>query len=420
MDFTLEAIIREGLPAPEPDLARQLAHADAWATSPVPRERLLAVNELAASFFQTAFPGSWAQPYLAERLHTDLTGDPGWRPGLAPNTWNALVTHLRRHDVTDTELLTAGLATTTRDGRLIDRFRNRLVFPITSPDGVLGFVGRRHPHLGDHDHAGPKYLNTPETPLFHKGDQLFARAGGLDDGAVPVVVEGPLDAIAVTLASAGRYTGVAPLGTSLTDTQAAQLRETGRTPIIATDADPAGQTAAQRDYWNLTPHKIDPRHAALPEGSDPADLVATSQTEALIQALDDAGPLADTLRHQLLHDQPDAEAVLDALRVIAAQPPHQWETGLQHVADQLHLPADALAPTLQDLIRAWNDNPAVVAERALPARSRERHRLRSEGEHVFSHRDASVFEAVNAVRSPEPPRSLGVAASYGDGRGIDR
>ena len=126
------------------------------------------------------YRGSWAQTYLTDRLGgTDLTGDPRTRPGYAPAGWTALTGMLRRHGATDEELLTAGL-TNTSTGRLIDTFRDRLVLPIEHHGQVVGFVGRRNP---DTDHleagtdaavkAGPKYLNTAETVLFAKGDQLY-------------------------------------------------------------------------------------------------------------------------------------------------------------------------------------------------------------------------------------------------------
>jgi hypothetical protein len=148
-------------------------------------------------------------------------------------------------------------------------------FPIIHTGQVLGFVGRRRPDLSDIDRAGPKYLNTGDTPLFHKGAQLF---GGLGDqlsrGAIPVIVEGPMDAIAVTLASHGRYLGVAPLGTSLTDDQAHQLARIGRQPMVATDADLAGRIAAERDFWLLSCYRLDALHIQLPNGTDPAELLA--------------------------------------------------------------------------------------------------------------------------------------------------
>jgi DNA primase len=86
-------------------------------------------------------------------------------------------------------MLTAWVATTASTGRLIDRFRDRAIFPIIHNQTGLGFVGRRHPHHTDQDQAGPKYLNTADTPLFHKGDQLFAPGRLLATGAIPVIVE---------------------------------------------------------------------------------------------------------------------------------------------------------------------------------------------------------------------------------------
>ena len=119
-----------------------------------------------------------------------------------------------------------------------------------------------------------KYLNTADTPLFHKGAQLFgAVEQHLAAGAVPVIVEGPMDAIAVTLATQGSHVGVAPLGTTLTNEQAAQLGRLGVDPIVATDADLPGQVAAERDFWMLTPYGLDPRYAQFPEGLDPADML---------------------------------------------------------------------------------------------------------------------------------------------------
>src|SRR5690606_21252029 len=131
----------------------------------------------------------------------------------APPGWTTLTDHLRQQGVTDTELTTAALSSTTRHGRLIDRFRDRAVFPITNYDGqVLGFIGRRNPaHTDDTAHAGPKYLHTPGTPLFSKGAQLYGANHLATAGATPVLVEGPMDAHAITLATRGQYVGLAPL-----------------------------------------------------------------------------------------------------------------------------------------------------------------------------------------------------------------
>lgn len=144
---------------------------------PVSVERLAQVNAIALDFYQRQFTaGGWARDYLADRFGQDVAGHPHVRPGYAPGGWTRLLDHLRTQGVSNTELQATGLATSTKDGRLIDRFRDRVVFPITDPGGrVLGLIGRRNPSVNeDAPHAGPKYLNTPTTPLFSKGNQLYA------------------------------------------------------------------------------------------------------------------------------------------------------------------------------------------------------------------------------------------------------
>lgn len=117
--------------------------------------------------------GQLGPAVLTERLRQDITGHPGIRPGYAPDGWTSLVEHLHRVRVTDHEMLAAGVATTAPTRRLIDRLRDRVVFRISNDGHVLGFVGRRNPNEADDGTHGPKYLNTGETPLFHKGDQLY-------------------------------------------------------------------------------------------------------------------------------------------------------------------------------------------------------------------------------------------------------
>ena len=377
--------------------------------APVSPERIAALNEQATTFFQAAYRGSWAQTYLTDRLGgIDLTGDPCTRPGYAPHTWTALSDHLRRHGATDEELLASGLAKQASTGRLIDTFRDRLLLPIHATDPgraghprhedsggdpalqVVGFVGRRNP---DHDalepgadgtaKAGPKYLNTGETVLFAKGDQLYGLAEHADrlaDGATPVIVEGPLDAIAVTLASPD-HVGVAPLGTALTDTQADQLTRhsngagatgrlggndgggTGVDPIVATDADRAGQAAAERDYWILAARGADPRHVAFPAGHDPASLLRQDGPAALAGRLTTAArPLAEVLVDERLNHLPPADALPAAAAVVAAARPAHWRTRMTTVARRLHLPVDVALTELVGHANRWDTDRHGAAE----------------------------------------------------------
>ena len=372
----LEGMVRAGMGAPEPtdaQIRHQLERRDQIAASPVPIERLVRINEVTTAYFQACLPDSWATPYLDQRLHSDPATLEPLRIGYAPDSWTGLITHLRRLGVTDEEMLTAGVATTASTGRLIDRFRDRLVVPLVHDQQVLGFVARRNPQFGDDDGHGPKYLNTAATPLFAKGDQLYI-AGELADDTTPVLVEGPLDAIAVTLAGEGRHVGVAPLGTSLTEAQVAQLHEHGRAPVVATDADLAGQVAAERDYWLLTLYNLDPTHAVLPEGTDPADLVASGQAAGLADAITHARPLADSLIDERLDHLEGAGAALDAVRVLAAQPAERWIAGTEHIAERTGLPPTLLRSALASMVKARNADPRKATQAATdqitPARDR--------------------------------------------------
>ena len=293
-------------------------------------------------------------------------------PGDAPAGWTSLGSHLRRQGATDLELTEFGLASTTRNGRVIDRFRDRLVFPITrrteaGDTALLGFVGRRHPHMQDED-AGPKYLNTPDTALFHKGAQLYAvREDLLEEGATPVLVEGPMDALAVTIAGHGRFVGLAPLGTSLTEEQARQLAQTThahqRRPIVATDADLAGQIAAQRDYWLLAQHGLDPQTVALRPGSDPADLLAIHGQAAVRDALENRSPLAETLLTERLSNLSGLCAARQAALVLAASDPVLWDAGVEQVSQSTEIPASAVRRDLAAAVRRWDlDQRAVSSE----------------------------------------------------------
>jgi DNA primase catalytic core len=272
-------------------------------------------------------------------------------------------------------MIITGVATVASTGRLIDRFRNRVVFPIIHDGEVLGFIGRRHPHLSDIDRAGPKYLNTGETPLFHKGAQLYAvLQDKLSTGAIPVLVEGPMDAIAVTLASRGRYIGVTPLGTSLTEEQAAQLAGIGVHPVVATDADAAGRIAAERDYWLLSCQRLDPLYASLPDGTDPADLLALKGPTALTRALAAAQPLAERLLEERLANLPSAEALLEAARVVAGRPSRHWYQDSSAISTRLGVPMAQVRHTLLTLVKQWNTDPRRAAQQPVKAINEVKHR----------------------------------------------
>ncbi|MEV5003832.1 MobF family relaxase [Nocardioides sp. LML1-1-1.1] len=402
-DLTLAAYIRDlggtRLEPTDADLRLMYQRADEWHFSPVSRERMLEINNMTQAFFEARFTDSWGRDYLTGRFGVDLAGDERFRPGQAPAGWTNLVDHLRSRGVSDAEMLATGVASEASTGRLIDRFRDRVMFPVIHHNNgrgeVLGFVGRRRPDLTDADKGGPKYLNTADTPLFHKGAQLFGVVDELlDEGAVPVIVEGPMDAVAVTLASHGLYLGVAPLGTSLTDEQAAQLAAIGRDPIVATDADLAGQVAAERDFWMLTPHGLDPGYARFPDGLDPADLLAQRGPAALTAAVASGQPAFRALGDELLAERLDhltpEQARVAAMRILSARPSRAWEPGVNQVRARLQLSQLQARRDLRDAVKTWDADPRKAALAELHKSSEVRARLAAAAEKTPAERWAPL------------------------------
>lgn len=208
-------------------------------------DRTLAVNEAAIAFFRQALAGSTAgeeaRAYVARR-GLDAPTVEAFELGFAPEGWEHLCGFLRGKGFTDAELLQAGLVSERESGGVYDRFRRRLIFPIRDERGrAVGFGGRAL------DDAKPKYLNTPQTPLFDKGSLLYLldRAHQpIREAGEAVLVEGYLDAI--TAHQFGYRNVVATLGTALTERHIALLKGRTKRVTLAMDADSAGVEAALR------------------------------------------------------------------------------------------------------------------------------------------------------------------------------
>jgi DNA primase catalytic core len=382
---------RECSPAPdldELDTERALVEANRWDQAPVQRARLLELNELAAGFFTAGYANSWGPQYVNSRLGTDLADHGGFRPGYAPAGWTTLTEHLRHLGAGDQEILAAGLGRVASTGAIIDLFRERLVLPIRNGREIHGFIGRRQPAPADRGKAGPKYLNTPATDLFDKSAQLFGLSEGraaLDAGATPVLVEGFFDAIAVTLAAGGRHVGLAPLGTSLTASQANQLRPYvgARRPgvTVATDADLAGEIAAQRAFWMLAARGHAPRHVLLPHGQDPAEVLARGGPMALRACLQDAHPLARHLldeRRNHLGEGP--QLLAECAAIIAAAPPHTWVEQIDYAGAGTNFGPGALRAAVAGAARRWTLDPLGSAQAQIGDLWLVRTRLQRAGE----------------------------------------
>jgi DNA primase len=243
------------------------------------RARLVAANTAAAQFYAEQLMTPEAAParqFLAERgFDKQVAVD--FACGFAPKGWDALTRHLRGKGYTESELTTAGLCSTSRRGTLIDRFRGRLVWPIRDITGdVIGFGARRL--LEDDD--GPKYLNTPETPLYKKSSVLYGIERAKRDIArrhQAVVVEGYTDVMACHLA--GVTTAVASCGTAFGPEHIAVLRrllmdqDEFRGEVVYTfDGDAAGQAAAMKTFKEDQRFVAQTFVAVEPDGRDPCEL----------------------------------------------------------------------------------------------------------------------------------------------------
>ncbi len=253
--------------------------------------------EAACGFFETQLrmrEGRAALDYLRSRGLEPAT-IARFRLGFAPERRGALAAGLAREGVTPERLVEAGLLKRA-EGRddVYEYFRGRVVFPITDRRGrVIGFGGRA---LGD---AQPKYLNSPDTPVFAKGRVLYnlaqAREAARIAGTV-IVVEGYMDVIALDRAGLGH--AVAPLGTALTEEQMRELWRLAPEPVLCFDGDTAGQRAAARAAERALP-LLAPgrslRFAGLPPGEDPDSIVRTRGADAVRSVIEASRPLADVL-----------------------------------------------------------------------------------------------------------------------------
>ena len=239
------------------------------------RRDLLEINEAALAWFTGQLPGSPAADYLRRRGLTDETVR-DWGLGFAPEAWDGLLKHMLTRGVRDDDLLAAGLITENERGRRYDRFRGRVMFPVRDGMGrVVGFAGRLL------DDGVPKYLNSPETALFKKGELLYgldrARAAIRESGEV-VVVEGYMDVLA--LHQTGFGNAVAALGANLTVEQADQLtRLDAQRVLLAFDADDAGQRAVLAGLEQSVGRRFLVQALRLPSGKDPADAVLAGDAE---------------------------------------------------------------------------------------------------------------------------------------------
>jgi|CXWL01.1.fsa_nt_gi DNA primase len=316
------------------------------------RARLYEVNETAAAFFHAmlqAADGPFAAKALVAREYIKdrrmaAESVEKFHIGYAPNSWDALMSHLGGRGISAEEAVAAGLAVEGERGSY-DRFRHRLMFPIRDDRGrVAGFGGRLLP--GEALGAGenqPKYVNTSQSSIFDKGAILYAldlARDGIRAEGKAVIVEGYMDVIA---AHEHGYTNVvASMGTALTERQVALLKRHSGTLVLALDADNAGSEATIRSAYEIVNSSlrrrpipnargivrqvetidIDLRVLSLPEGRDPDDVVR-SEPELWPRLVEEAKPVLDHLfevsgaRHDLTKPRERSAMVAELAPFIA-------------------------------------------------------------------------------------------------------
>jgi DNA primase len=320
------------------------------------RERLLGLLERTTSYYERYLWDSRearrAREYLSERgLGEEILKE--FRVGYAPSAWDRVMLASRRGGYSNREIYDAGLVQRSQQNRqLYDRFRSRIMFPLADVRGrVLGFGAR-----ASSDEQRPKYLNTSDNDLYHKGRHLYgahlARAHATRAGEV-ILCEGYTDTIA--LHQAGMRNAVGLMGTALTAEQVGELARMAQTVLLALDADSAGQEAMLRASTLAERRKLELRVVPLPTGADPAELLQRDGREAMEAAIEQSVPFVrfrvETTLEQGDRSTPEGrDRIIEQLRPVFAT-----------------LPASAMRMELMRIVSGGLELNESLAERLLAA-----------------------------------------------------
>jgi DNA primase len=286
------------------------------------RERLLQLLSRTAEYYERylweSTEAAKARDYLRERgLEEEILRE--FRVGYAPSAWDRVLLASRRGGFSEQELYATGLAQRSKEnGQFYDRFRSRIMFPLADIKGsILGFGARAM-----HDEQKPKYLNTSDNDVYHKGSHVYgaklARPSAAKAHSV-VLCEGYTDVIAMH--QAGMKNCVGLMGTALTPPQVRELSRMANTVLLALDADTAGQAAMLKAYTLASERELALRVVPLPVGTDPADLLLAGGSKAVQEAIDRSVEFARFRVERVLAsgDTSDTEvqdSMLDELRGI--------------------------------------------------------------------------------------------------------
>jgi DNA primase len=334
------------------------------------RAELIRLNQWATEFFEQNLietaEGRRALDYLKVRGVNEETRKT-FRLGYAPNSWDALGSHLRSRGASISQIERSGLVTLKESGGYYDRFRNRLMFPICDAQGrVIAFGGRI---LGDGE---PKYLNSPETPLYTKGMHLFGLSHSREairQRGYAILVEGYLDFLIPF--QAGVRNLVASLGTALTENQTRLLGRYARRIVVNFDPDSAGQSATKRSLELLLTESFKVNVLSLPDNLDPDEYIRAHGPENYLKLLKGSQPFLDYIVDQAIssHDQTrptgkveTINAILPYLRLVKDR--IERAEHFERIADRLKIDSRLIREEFKKAAETRSDK---VGERAIKA-----------------------------------------------------
>ncbi len=388
------------------------------------RKHLLKLHHEACNWFHRNLMRSKAAGHAREYLkNRGVNGDVAreWRLGFAPDSWNAFLNWARGQGYEQPLLIASGLVKEKEPGgRVYDRFRNRIMFPIMSDFGEpIAFSGRTL----EKDSDVAKYLNSPETSLFNKGSVFFGlhkSKRAIVNAGCAIVMEGQMDLISAF--EAGVENVIAPQGTAFTEKQARILRRFAEEAVLCFDADNAGQNAAEKSLPALLRHNVTVRVATMPPGEDPDSLIRAQGPEAFRKIIDAAPDFFEQRLDQFLTS---AEARDPRARVAFAhkliglalpiQEPLLRDPVLQKIRNRLEMSQDDLDRFVtQEAKQARNTPAPEETEPTDPAKQSEPQRRLLPVIRLLCQAALSNHEARQFLKSRKRSQEILGAAPDGD------
>ncbi len=348
------------------------------------KTRIFKINEAAATYFHHILTktdeGKRGREYLAKRsIPKEIISE--FRLGYAPEKWDGLTTFLKQKKLDADTAEKAGLIIPNKKGGHYDRFRGRVIFPIEDlRQQIVGFGGRVL------DDSLPKYLNSPETPVFHKGELLFGLPAALkairESGRV-VIVEGYTDALALNMHEFKEV--VATLGTALTDNHIRALKGYAREAVVVFDPDSAGKTAAMKSLSAFLNEGLASKVMILPEGDDPDSFVNKHGLDGFQRLLRQSVPMFDFFLDMKLSQGGDqiegqVRALEDILPVLSQLKNEALRSYyIRHLAEKLNITESAVVIEL----KKWGTTPSYKSNAQGPRGVRSDSSVRNQDDQYF-------------------------------------